>query len=216
MEAIITIKQQNGNSVVSARELYLFLEIKTDFTKWCKRMFEYGFSIDVDYSEVVAKNDSNLKGGRSTLIDYALTLDTAKEISMLQRNDKGKQARQYFIEVEKQAKKPMTQMEILLHSAQMLVDQERRIESVETRVLQIEAKTTTRPDYFTIVGYGTISGISVNLSLAANLGRQASSICKKRELLMDTIPDPRFGLVRMYPKEVLDEVFKNHILTKAS
>lgn len=90
----------NGNKVVSARELYDFLGVKSNFATWCKRMFEYGFEDAKDYSLINSKNGINSNSGRPE-IDYALTLDTAKEIAMLQRSDKGKQARQYFIECEK-------------------------------------------------------------------------------------------------------------------
>ena len=63
-------------------------------------MTEYGFEENVDYG-VTDIFVPNSKGGRQTQIDHVVTLDTAKEISMIQRNEKGKQARRYFIEVEK-------------------------------------------------------------------------------------------------------------------
>lgn len=100
MKELIKITEQNGNQVVSARELHDFLGVETKFADWCKRMFEYGFEADLDFISILSKST----GGRPS-IDYALTLDCAKEISMLQRNEKGKQARKYFIEVEKQVKK---------------------------------------------------------------------------------------------------------------
>lgn len=97
MEEIIKITEKTGlGQVVSARELYEFLEVRTDFTDWCKRMFEYGFEEGVDFSPILGKST----GGRPSR-DYALTLDTAKEISMIQRSDKGRQARRYFIECER-------------------------------------------------------------------------------------------------------------------
>jgi anti-repressor protein len=89
----------NGSQVVSARELHKFLEVKTDFTDWCKRMFDYGFELDSDYSLLKIG-----EGSAHNKINYALTLDCAKEISMIQRSEKGKQARKYFIECEKIAK----------------------------------------------------------------------------------------------------------------
>lgn len=101
MEALLKITDHNGKSVVSARELYDFLEIKTDFTEWCKRMFEYGFQEDMDFTPILGKSS----GGRPSK-DYALTIDCAKEISMLQRSEKGKQARLYFIDCEKQLLQP--------------------------------------------------------------------------------------------------------------
>lgn len=95
-ELIKVNTNEQGSKVVSARELYDFLEVKTDFSKWCSRMFEYGFEENKDYSLVkIGERSAHNK------IDYALTLDTSKEIAMIQRSKKGKQARQYFIECEK-------------------------------------------------------------------------------------------------------------------
>lgn len=103
-ELIKVSRNENEQQVVSARELYEFLEIKEHFTQWIERMFEYGFSESIDYQAV--KNfvtHSNGVGG-TYKTDYVLTLDTSKEIAMLQRSEKGKQARQYFIECEKKLK----------------------------------------------------------------------------------------------------------------
>lgn len=97
MTEIIKIQEKNGEKAVSARELYAFLEVNAKFTDWCKRMFEYGFIENVDYSLLNFE-----KPTVHNKIDYALTLDCSKEIAMLQRTEKGKQARQYFIEREKQ------------------------------------------------------------------------------------------------------------------
>lgn len=202
MDNLITITEQNGNQAVSARELHTFLGIKRDFTNWCKQMFEYGFEEDKDFTPILAKST----GGRPSA-DYALTIDTAKEISMLQRSEKGKQARKYFIECEKKLNKPLSQIDILIQSAQMIKEQEKRIASVEKKVLQIEARTKTNSDYFTIVGYATLNGISCGLKLASNLGRKATILCKQQGLKTESLPDPRFGLVKTYPLHILKEVF---------
>lgn len=97
---IINIQYSDSkNPLVSARDLYGFLEVQTKFTDWCRRMFDYGFEEEVDYSLLkIGKQDFH---GGINKIDYALTLDCAKEISMIQRTDKGKKARKYFIECEK-------------------------------------------------------------------------------------------------------------------
>jgi anti-repressor protein len=71
-----------GEMAVSARELYGFLEVKTQFTKWCERMFEYSFENNKDYFFVSQKR-LTAQGNETTFIDYALTLDTSKEISIL-------------------------------------------------------------------------------------------------------------------------------------
>lgn len=102
MKQLIKIETTSQGDIVSARNLYDFLEVTTDFTTWCKRMFDYGFENEQDYS-LIKIGEQETHGGHNK-IDYALTLDCAKEISMLQRTDKGKEARQYFIECEKKLK----------------------------------------------------------------------------------------------------------------
>jgi phage anti-repressor protein len=93
-----TINAQN--QTVSARELYDYLEVSSEFAKWIKRMLDYGFVANEDYSLVkIGERSAHNK------IDYDLTMDTAKEISMIQRSAKGKEARQYFIECEKRFQK---------------------------------------------------------------------------------------------------------------
>ena len=99
MELIKITTNENGEQLVSGRELHDFLEVKTAYKDWFPRMCEYGFVEDLDFSSF----SSESTGGRPKT-DHAMTLDMAKEISMIQRTEKGKQARLYFIEVEKQYK----------------------------------------------------------------------------------------------------------------
>lgn len=113
MNEIIKItKDDNGNSVVSGRELHDFLEVNTPYTQWFERMVGYGFAESVDFIGLSQKSEKPI-GGRPT-VDHALTLDMAKEISMIQRTEKGKQARQYFIEVEKEYKKQINESQFRL------------------------------------------------------------------------------------------------------
>lgn len=98
MTDLITIKEHNGKQAVSARELHEFLEVKAHFRNWIERMFDYGFDESIDYER------ANIFVRGNEAKDYVLTLDCAKEISMIQRTDKGKQARQYFINCEKRLK----------------------------------------------------------------------------------------------------------------
>ena len=97
MKELITITEQNGKRAVSARELHKFLEATERFSYWFDRQRQYGLIEGIDY--VGCKQFNAL--ANQTLDDYALTIDCAKEISMLQRSDKGKQARLYFIEIER-------------------------------------------------------------------------------------------------------------------
>lgn len=100
MNEIIKITEQNGKRAVSARELHAFLESKQEFANWIKsRIEKYGLVENQDY-EVFDSFIKNPSGGRP-LIEYALTVDAAKELSMVEGNERGKQARHYFIECEK-------------------------------------------------------------------------------------------------------------------
>ena len=84
--------------VVSARELYEFLEIQTAFHIWIIRMIDYGFEENTDYIVFTKKGENpNSLGGRP-FKEYFLTIDAAKEISMLQRSKKGREARKYFLD----------------------------------------------------------------------------------------------------------------------
>ena len=104
MEDLIKITvDENGQQLVSARELHEFLEIGTRFDTWFNRMVEYGFEKDTDYTSVAQKR-ATAQGNSTSFIDYALTIDMAKEISMIQRTDQGRRARKYFIACEKKLK----------------------------------------------------------------------------------------------------------------
>ena len=89
------IKIYEGN-LVNARDLHEFLEVKTVFRNWVRRMLEYGFEENLDYFT------TSKKVHRQILKEFYLTLSAAKEISMLQRTEKGRAARKYFIKCEEQ------------------------------------------------------------------------------------------------------------------
>lgn len=98
MNDLIPVKEnEDGQVVVSGRELYGFLEVTERYSNWFNRIIKFGFVEDEDF--VGCKIFNTL--ARQELQEHVLTLDMAKEISMIQRNERGKQARQYFIQVEK-------------------------------------------------------------------------------------------------------------------
>ena len=103
MKELIKITEKDGEQIVSARELHQFLGSKQQFSDWIKdRIKKYGFVNGQDF-EVFHKIMNNPEGGRPQ-IEYTLTLDMAKELSMVEGNKKGKQARQYFISCERMLK----------------------------------------------------------------------------------------------------------------
>lgn len=91
---------------VSGRELHDFLEVTTRYNDWFNRMTEYGFTEGEDYAEVLDKIVQNPKEGGRPATDHQLTIPMAKELCMIQRNERGKQARQYFLAVEAQWNSP--------------------------------------------------------------------------------------------------------------
>lgn len=108
MNELITVNYDNEQPTVSARELHEFLEVSTRFGDWFPRMCEYGFEQGRDFNFL--KNEQvRFEGNREVkrMIDDAeITIDMAKELCMLQRNDKGKQARQYFLQLERDWNSP--------------------------------------------------------------------------------------------------------------
>lgn len=133
-ELIKTITRDDGTIAVSGRELHDFLEVGKDFSSWFKDMAEYGFGVGKDFSPISVKTPN---GGRPR-IEYVMTLDMAKEVAMIQRTDRGKQARQYFIEIDKQAHHDMTGLSPATRAAvaatQALAAQERRLNRVDAKV----------------------------------------------------------------------------------
>lgn len=129
ISGLIPVTYQNEEPVVSARDLHEFLDVKTPYDKWFPRMCEYGFTEGVDYSTFLSKST----GGRPAQ-DACVKLDMAKELCMLQRNERGKQARQYFIEVEKRYNSP----EQLMARALRVAD--KTINSLTARNEELEAE----------------------------------------------------------------------------
>lgn len=99
MQDLIKINYESEQPTVSARELYEGLKIKSNFTTWFDRMCEYGFT-ELDFKKCFPNLESGCNGGRN-MVDYEISIDMAKQICMIQRTDKGKQYRQYFIDLEK-------------------------------------------------------------------------------------------------------------------
>lgn len=113
MIELIKVLEENGEKLVSARELHEFLEVKSRYNDWIKNRIEkYGF---VENEDFVTFTKNLVSGGIET--NCILKLDMAKELSMVENNEKGRQARKYFIEIEKQFNKqklPQTYKEALL------------------------------------------------------------------------------------------------------
>lgn len=135
MDIIQTNTNSNGQLTVSARDLYTYLEVRDNFTDWAKRMFEYGFIEGVDFIGFFREST----GGRPSA-DYELTIDCAKEISMLQRSERGKEARRYFIQCEKKLKNSKVEAITKSDLAKMILESE---EEKEAALKQLSAANAT-------------------------------------------------------------------------
>lgn len=128
MNELIKITYNNDRPAVSARDLHDFLEVKTAYKDWFPRMCEYGFTEGEDFNPLKIERVQN-EGERMvarTVDDAVLTIDMAKELCMIQRNEKGKQARQYFLQIEKDWNSPE---KVMARALQIAGDKLKRLES---------------------------------------------------------------------------------------
>lgn len=131
MNDLIKVDYSSGKPAVSARELHEFLEVETPYHKWFPRMCEYGFSENDDFV-VMDIFVYHSQGGSQSKKDAAITIDMAKEICMLQRNEKGKIARQYFLQLERDWNSP----EKVMARALQIADQKMRsLEDANTKLV---------------------------------------------------------------------------------
>jgi anti-repressor protein len=219
MTELIKITEKDGKKAVSARELYGFLSVDDgrNFTKWGKANIEDMFIKDIDYQTLRVGGEK----GRPS-VDYALTLDCAKEISMMSRCDNGKQARQYFIECEKQLIKIsdtqsiLGQAQLILQSIQAIQNvqqttnkHEEQLSSIENKIAIIEKhqEIEIKQDYFTILAYCKIHGIQITFSEAIKKGKIASRLSKEKGYDMIKTSDMRYGYVNSYKESILKETF---------
>lgn len=129
MNELIKVNYENDRPTVLARDLHDFLEVKTAFKDWFPRMCEYGFLEGTDFCSFLSEST----GGRPAQ-DAQLTIEMAKEICMLQRNERGKQARQYFIQLEKDWNSP----ELVMARALKMANS--KIGSLEEKNIHLEQK----------------------------------------------------------------------------
>jgi anti-repressor protein len=213
---------------VDARSLYDFLEIKSEFRNWIKnRINDYGFTQGFDF---IAGNF--LPG--SERIDYHITLSMAKELAMVERNDKGRQARQYFIECERQLQQtPLPQVTdpalAAIIQAVVQIDQVRQQQArlaSEQQKLQADYEAlaeqqritdgkvedfSTGAEHFSVTAYCKLfrGGYSISHQEANAVGKKLSTMAKNMGIKLGRAPHPLFGTVNTYPKALMDEFFSS-------
>lgn len=156
MNELIKVNYENDRPTILGRDLHEALEVKTPYTQWFDRMTEYGFTENVDFSTVhknVIRSDGSVMP--QTQYDHQITIDMAKEICMIQRSEKGKQFRQYFIEVEKQWNNPEAVMARALQMANNKLEEikSRNIKLTNTVAIQSQqiAELQPKASYYDVV-----------------------------------------------------------------
>lgn len=173
---LIPLTENNdGATAVLGRDLHTFLEVKTAYKDWFPRMVEYGFVAGQDYALKNERVPDSLGRSRERT-NHVMTLDMAKEISMIQRTERGKQARQYFIEVERRYKAqtpalPTTYVEALesLLAAEkeklaLTEANERQARELETAAPKVEAYDT----FIDATGTYSIGAVGKMLDIGQN------------------------------------------------
>lgn len=143
MNELIKINYDSDRPTVLARDLHEALEVKTAYKDWFPRMCEYGFTENLDYSSFLS-NRSDGKAGKPRT-DHQLTIPMAKEICMLQRNEKGKMFRQYFIQVEESWNSPEMVMSRALKMAENKIKQ---LSVINTQLTVDNTIMKPKADYF--------------------------------------------------------------------
>lgn len=148
MDELIKVKYtESEQPTVSGRELHEALEVETPYHKWFPRMCEYGFSEGTDFWTFLSEST----GGRPST-DHRLSIPMAKEICMIQRSEKGKQFRQYFIEIESQWNTPEAVMARALQMANRTIDEiknanvllEQKIEANKPKVIFADSVSSAK------------------------------------------------------------------------
>lgn len=143
MTELIKINYDSDRPTVLGRDLYEALEIKTAYKDWFPRMCEYGFTEGTDYCSFLSDRSDGKAGKPKT--DHQLSIEMAKEICMIQRSEKGKQCRQYFIAVEEQFNNPQA----IMARALRVADEELKRLNITVSQLTVDNQIMKpKADYF--------------------------------------------------------------------
>lgn len=203
---LIQIQEKNGQNVVSARELYIGLGY--NLAHW-KRWSKKNIINSDDFIEYEDYEGFTLMVNGNEVQDFIVTLDMAKELTMLSRTKKGKEIRKYFIAKEKEVQALKLQV-VELHNKQ-LQEQQNKIEALEDKFKVLQIESGLQSGHMTIKGFATSTKTKLERKDYQALGKFASRVCRKNSLEMGHIPHPEFGSVKTYPTNILRRVFKSYL-----
>lgn len=157
LELIKVTTNEQGQKLVSGRELHEVLEIGTKYQDWINRMIEFGFQEDVDFT-VITQPTQKREGSRivtRNLENHILTLEMAKHIAMVQRTEIGMKVRNYFIECEKVAQNPYANLSPELKAIFAIDNKQQELERqqkvIDQRLTNIEENAKLEPGEYSLV-----------------------------------------------------------------
>ena len=205
MNELIKIEERNGEQLVSARELHKFLNIETRFDIWFSRMCEYGFIENQDFIAYVQKS-TFANNRKYKQMDYLLKISMAKELSMIQRNEKGKQARLYFIECERKAKE-QNQIIISKPLINELMDRLKETEIRLNRLENIKTSIKSNPKMMSISEYALNKGVKIDSQHMGGIGTKAKNTSKKLGYEVGKAYSSNGATKNIYNVEILEHIF---------
>jgi phage anti-repressor protein len=235
MDELIPIITNGDVKAVDGKLLHEFLEVGTKFSDWISRRVEkYDFVDGLDYQALTEKKVT-AQGNEVEQTNYIISLDMAKEVAMVENNDKGKQARRYFIEVEKKAvalqsaPAPMTQEEMLLNvltTLQAQVAEQKAIahEAIKTKAYISDKKVATALNTASQAvkkvnrleieldrsqEYRTIKGMELRHKGYKFDWRILKKQSQKMNIAIIPVFDQNYGEVKSYHKDVWESVYPN-------
>lgn len=214
MEELIKVENKNGELLVSARELHNNVKEGNErFSKWFERMCTYGFEENVDYTLYQMVHPQN----KQEIVDYALKIECAKEIAMIQRSEKGKQVRKYFIECERQLKEQDNFSKLLVDiynggekgiaaSKQLREIEAKKIREKEVKPLEIQLNKNK--EWWTIKKVGAL----LNISYKDLDWRKLKAASNNLGFNIQKVFDANYGQVNAYHVKVWKYVYPEYDL----
>ncbi|QMV33224.1 hypothetical protein 23F_00064 [Ralstonia phage Gerry] len=200
---------------INARELHAFLEVGKQFSHWIQdRIEQYGFVENQDFATF---SQNGLKGRPTT--EYAITLDMAKELAMVERNDKGKQARQYFIECERRAKSNVVDISQVLSDPtrlrSMLLTYTEKVVELEQKVEKLTPKADFHDAVAEAINCQSVQEVAKVLGTGPN--RLFKFLRDEGLLMRNNLPYQQYidsGHFRVVEKQYNDPRGESHTYTR--
>ena len=227
-QELVQISETEINGVltktINARDLHSFLEVGRDFSNWIKnRISTLGSIENEDYAVISGKNllakigeEKEDERGGSNKIDYLITIDLAKHIAMMEKNERGYQIRNYFIQCEKKLKEaknpePIDELLMISRIAMEMYETKMKTLELEKRVKKLEDEQIAfdnKENFFTIKGFCSLHNLKIPSPKMSSLSKKVKKHSIAKGYIFHEIADSRYGKVKCYHIDILEDVFE--------